>query len=247
MLRHLHERYRQLILRRSIAASPPRRRACSEELIDERAESREDPTEPSSSSVDENVASGKRGGSAMRSHSTHDELRDRIALEYFGLPPLSCRFCHSRTLLPKEGVSHVVTEHRHQSFRADVASLDKSGRIVAVVEIVSTNPPSDQVLSAQSELESAFYVTLDALDDGFSGFCTPICWTHRGEENTCSWSAPSCPRCERYLHELEFPHSLIDWLSPTGSNQTNPSAWSALTKHQWTVALTQRTCPRRSG
>ena len=150
----------------------------------------------------------------MQSHSAHDELRDRIAREYFDLPPLSCRFCRCTTSLPTEGVSQVVIEQRHQHFRADVASLDRSGRIVAVVEIVNTNPPNDQVLSAQSELESAFYVMLDALDDGFSGFCSTACWTHRNEQNSCLWSAPSCPRCRRFLHELEFPYSLIDWEQP---------------------------------
>ena len=35
---------------------------------------------------------------------------------------------------------------------------------------VNTNPPNEQTLTAQSELASAFYVRLNALDDGFSGY-----------------------------------------------------------------------------
>ena len=150
----------------------------------------------------------------MKPRSAHDELRDRIAREYFDLPPINCRFCHSTTSLHTESVAEVVVERRHQHFRADVASLDLLGRIVAVVEVVNTNPPSEEVLAAQSRLKAAFYVTLDALEDGFSGYCSPICWTHRDEENSCPWSAPSCPRCERYLHALDFPQALIDWEQP---------------------------------
>ena len=83
-----------------------------------------------------------------------------------------------------------------------------------MVEVVNTNPPSEEVLAAQSGLEAAFYVTLDALEDGFSGYCSPICWTHRDEANSSPWSAPSCPRCDRYLHTLDFPQALIDWEQP---------------------------------
>ena len=36
----------------------------------------------------------------MRPASDHDKLRDRIAHEYFDLPPLSCLFCHSYDLAP---------------------------------------------------------------------------------------------------------------------------------------------------
>ena len=55
---------------------------------------------------------------------------------------------------------------------------------------------------------------MDALEDGFSGYCSPICWSHRDEENSCPWRAPSCPRCHRYLHTLDFPQALIDWEQP---------------------------------
>lgn len=146
--------------------------------------------------------------------SEHDKLRDRIAQEYFELPPLSCLFCHSTTSLPTANVARVVTEGSHRHFRADVAALDPLGRFVAVVEVVNTNPPSKQVLAAQSELEAAFYVTMDALDDGFIGYCSPICWSFRDEENSCPWRAPSCPRCHRDLHTLDFAQSLIDWEQP---------------------------------
>lgn len=150
----------------------------------------------------------------MRLARDHNKLRDRIAHEYFELPPLNCRFCRSTTSLTTENVARVVVEEGHQHFRADVAALDLLGRIVAVVEVVNTNPPSELVLAAQSELEGAFYVTMDALEDGFSGYCSPICWSHRDEENSCPWRAPSCPRCHRCLHTLDFPQALIDWEQP---------------------------------
>lgn len=80
--------------------------------------------------------------------SEHDKLRDRIAHEYFELPALSCLFCDRKTSLPTENVARVVTEGGHRHFRADVAALDHLGGFVAVVEIVNTNPPSEQVLTA---------------------------------------------------------------------------------------------------
>ena len=114
---------------------------------------------------------------------THDEVRDTIAQEYFNLPPLSCRFCKRETPLPTEGVARVVTEHSRLRLEADVAALDQRGQVVAVVEIVNANPPNEQTLATQSELTSVLYVTLDALDDGFTGYRSPFCWKHRNEQN----------------------------------------------------------------
>ena len=114
----------------------------------------------------------------LKRRGTHNEVRDRIAREYFNLPPLNCRFCKYESPLPTEGVAHVVTEHGYRRFRADVAALNQQGQVVAVVEVVNTNQPTEQTLAAQSELASAFYVTPEAFDDGFTGYCSPFCWTH---------------------------------------------------------------------
>ena len=147
----------------------------------------------------------------------HDEIRDRIADEYFNLSPLKCRFCKHDRLLPVAGVSRVVTEHSRGSFRSDVAALNRCGEVVAVVEVVNTNPPTKQTLDAQSELESAIYVTLDALADGFSGYCSPFCWTNRKVENVSTWSVPTCESCEKHFHALEVSYELVDWENPGGT------------------------------
>ena len=147
----------------------------------------------------------------------HDEIRDRIANEYFDLPPLNCRFCKYERPLTVDGISRLVTEHSHRQFRADVAALDSKGQVVSVVEVVNTNPPTKQTLDAQSELESAFYVTLDALENGFSGYCSPFCWTNRKEENVSTWSVPTCEVCDRHFHALEFSYELVDWENPGGT------------------------------
>ena len=146
--------------------------------------------------------------------SVHNEVRDRIAQEYFRLPPLNCRFCKYEAPLPKEDVSQVVTEHGHRQFRADVTALNGQGKVVAVVEVVDTNSPSEQVLAAQSALIGAFYVELDALDSGFKGYCSPFCWTNRNEENVSPWSVPACSACGRPYHTLEFTYALLDWENP---------------------------------
>ncbi len=145
---------------------------------------------------------------------SHNEVRDRIARGYFNFPPLSCQFCKHSTPLPTEDVSNVVIERRDRHFRADVAALNQQGEIVAVVEVVNTNPPSEQVLLAQSTLAGAFYVGMDALDRDFKGYCSPFCWMNRNEENVSPWSAPSCSQCERPYHTLEFTYELLDWENP---------------------------------
>lgn len=146
--------------------------------------------------------------------SAHNELRDGIARRYFDLPPLMCRFCGHESPLPTEGVLDVVTERGGRRFRADVAALNRHGEIVAVVEVVNTNPPVERVLAAQSELAAAFYVEPDALDGGFEGYCSPFCWTNRRERNVSPWSVPACSACRRPYHTLEYQYELLDWENP---------------------------------
>ena len=145
---------------------------------------------------------------------THNEVRDRIARGYFNLPPLSCQFCKYKTPLPTKDVSKVVVERGDRHFRADVAALNQQDGIVAVVEVVNTNPPSEQVLVAQSALPGAFYVEMDALDGDFKGYCSPFCWTNRDEKNVLPWTAPTCSECEQPYYTLEFQYELLDWDNP---------------------------------
>ena len=141
----------------------------------------------------------------------HNAVRDRIAQEYFRLPLLNCRFCKYETPLPTEGVSQVVTEHEHGQFRADVAALNRQGKVVAVVEVVNTNPPSEQVLAAQSELAGAFYIELDELDNGFTGYCSPAGRT--GTRRTCHIGAFQLAPARRPYHRWNSHTS--SWIGRT--------------------------------
>lgn len=146
--------------------------------------------------------------------SVHNQVRDSISRRYFDLPPLRCRFCGHEAPLPTEDVFEVVTERGNRQFRADVAALNRHGEFVAVVEVVNTNLPTEQVLAAQSELAAAFYVEPDALDNGFMGYCSPFCWTNRRERNVWPWSVPACSACQRPYHTLEYDYGLLDWENP---------------------------------
>ena len=152
---------------------------------------------------------------------THDELKEIIAQAYFTLPQLNCRFCKYKTPLPQQGVGTVVTEHQTRQFKADVAALSQQGETVAIIEVVNTHPPTTKVLQAQSELEAAFYVEMDALDNRFEGYCSPFCWTNRKENNVSPWKAPSCEICGRYYYTMEFQYELFDWEGLTGFCGTN--------------------------
>ena len=152
---------------------------------------------------------------------THDELKDAIAQAYFSLPQLNCRFCEHESPLPQEGVQKVVTEHRTLKFQADIAALNQQGKPVAVIEVVNTHPPDAEVLRAQSKLGAAFYVEMDALENGFAGYCSPFCWTNRKESNVSPWKAPSCEICGRYYFTMEFQYEMFDWEGLTGFGGTN--------------------------
>ena len=152
---------------------------------------------------------------------THDDLRDAIAGAYFFLPRLNCRFCKYESPLPQQSIEKVVTEHRTLEFQADIAVLNRDGKLAAVIEVVNTHPPNAQVLRAQSKLEAAFYVEMDALDSGFAGYCSPFCWTNRKQKNVSPWKAPSCEICGRYYFTMEFQYQLFDWEGLTGFGGTN--------------------------
>ena len=137
---------------------------------------------------------------------THDELKEIIAQAYFTLPQLNCRFCKYKTPLPQQGVGTVVTEHQTRQFKADVAALSQQGETVAIIEVVNTHPPTTKVLQAQSELEAAFYVEMDALDNRFEGYCSPFCWTN-GKRTTCH---PEKHRHARFVDDI-----ITQWSSNT--------------------------------
>ena len=152
---------------------------------------------------------------------THDELKEIIAQAYYVLPELVCQFCKCTRPLPQMGVERVATEYRTQEFQADIAALNQEGKLVAVIEVVNTHSPNENVLLAQSELEAAFYVEMDALDNGFTGYCSTFCWTNRKESNVSSWKAPSCEICGRYFFSMEYQYELFDWEGLTGFVGTN--------------------------
>ena len=183
----------------------------------------------------------------------HDTVRDRIAQEYFNLPPLRCRFCKLETPIATEKVAYVVTEHWHGQFRADVAALTQQREVVGVVEVINTNPPNEQTLTSQSELASVFYVTLDALDDGFAGYCSPFCWRNRNEESVSPWSVPACSDCERPYHTMEYQYRLVDWENPGEevciecAAKTSGGQWRSPANSSWVIRKTgfparMRTC-----
>lgn len=151
------------------------------------------------------------GESVKNQDKSHNEVRDRIAQQYLTLPRLNCLYCKRETPLPTEGVVRVVTEHRHDQFRADVAALNQQGEIIAIVEVVHTHPPTEQTFIAQSNLETAFYVMQKALDNGFSGYCSQFCWTHRNEKNTSEWHPASCDACERPYCLMDLTYSFVDY------------------------------------
>ena len=142
----------------------------------------------------------------------HNDVRDRLAKEYGTLPPLTCRFCQSCVPLPTSEI--ISKEFRYTDsglgvvFIADVAALDEDGNPVAVIEVIASHKPRDEVLKAQAALPSAFYVDIDPFADGaFMGWCSSWCWRNKDEERVSQLLR--CDICDTFL-----PQSVVtfhDW------------------------------------
>lgn len=128
----------------------------------------------------------------------HNAVRDKIAADYHNLPALTCRLCDGEAALPPcDSVtierSIVIGDAR---MRVDIAALNATGEPVAVIEVIDTHPPRDEVLQAQKRLPVAFYVKPDALqNNGFSGWCSSGCWEYENlpeEERVCHMTFGEC-------------------------------------------------------
>ena len=92
--------------------------------------------------------------------------------------------------------------------------MDIGGEVLGTVEVVDTNPPSEQLLAAQESLVFAYYRLLpqkprkngrEQNSRGAVWLCSPECWIWyarlNGEETSCQWEAPRCDGCNGYFHQ----------------------------------------------
>ena len=79
-------------------------------------------------------------------HGSHNDTRDRIAVEFHSLPDFTCGFCEIRVAFPTACPFVVETEYTYSAqprLRADVAALSRSRDVIALVEVILTSTPSD--------------------------------------------------------------------------------------------------------
>ena len=153
--------------------------------------------------------------------SKHDAMRDHLVAEYDVLPALTCRLCESESKLPSchEVFSEYSATIGETRFIADVAALDESGELVAVIEVIDSHPPRSEVLQAQRQLPSAFYVLPDALDeDGFSGWCSADCWGWQTDPEMHG-SGP------RHGRRIEQKVARVSWLERCGDWSPMMDEW----------------------
>ena len=146
---------------------------------------------------------------------SHNDARDRIAAKFLALPDFTCGFCGTSVAFPGEAVAAAETEYtysRAPRLRADVAALTAAGEVAAIVEVILTSAPSDEALAAHESLPFVAYVEMNQR----AVYCSPFCWTNRGQENLCDWSAPRCEMCERPFHQTFSATTWTDWSDPIG-------------------------------
>jgi hypothetical protein len=108
--------------------------------------------------------------------SPHNTERDRIAESWPQLSTFTCAGCKTETPFP--AVSSVNTEVQYNGrFRADVAAFDVTGRVVGVVEVVYSHPPTEKTLAAQEFLGFAYYRLLSPpwRSEPSVWLCSPEC------------------------------------------------------------------------
>ncbi len=161
--------------------------------------------------------------STSSARSLHDMERDRIALNWDTLPEFSCAVCE--TSKPFLSLVTIRTEVRFSGrLRADVAALDISGRVIGVVEVVRSHPPSELVLSEQEKLEFAYYrfLTPPGRKEPESWLCSPDCWRMytqlAGDAASSPWEPARCDGCESYFHQNKLSWmEFHDWDSDPNS------------------------------
>ena len=156
---------------------------------------------------------GPGWGAYMR--GTHDDARDRIAAKFLVLPDFTCGFCGKLISFPIGNISRVETEYTYSSrprLRADVAALTAMGEVAAVVEVILTSEPSDEARVVHEGLPFVTYIEMKQR----AVYCSPFCWTNRGQVNLCPWTVPSCEMCERPFHRTFTGTKWTDWSDPIG-------------------------------
>ena len=136
-------------------------------------------------------------------NTKHDTKRDRMASSWRQIPPFTCAACKTVTR-PFPKVSSVKTEARYSGrLRADVGAFDDMGKLVGVVEIVDSHPPTTQALYAQELLGFAHYFPLQCKPPVW--LCSPDCWAWyiqlAGKETVSPWEAPRCEGCSGFFYQ----------------------------------------------
>ena len=154
--------------------------------------------------------------------SPHDEERDRIAENWHNLDSFTCAGCKTTTRFPE--VYNVKTEVQYSGrLRADVVAFDGTSRVVGVVEVVRSHPPTAQALGAHESLDFAYYWILPnrskIRNEQSIWLCSPECWTWyiqlAGAETSSFWKAPQCDGCGNYFHDNRLSwFEFFDWNEP---------------------------------
>ena len=122
----------------------------------------------------------------QRRVTSHNAMRDALCTNYHTLPPLLCGYCGHQSCFPTADV--VKIEHKVEIFGesrnyiADVAAfrelpidLTGNGGLVAVIEVVDTNPPSYSKLRSQNVVQ-AFYLRPQSINvHNLHGYCSALC------------------------------------------------------------------------
>ena len=138
------------------------------------------------------LAIGEADYRHRRRVTTHNAMRDSLCANYQTLPPLLCTSCGSKSYFPPADTVRI--EHKvkvlgaSRNYIADVAAfrtvpldLDGNGGLVAVIEVIDSNPPSNNKLKLQESI-CAFYLYPQKIKnaENLDGYCSVACWRQFG-------------------------------------------------------------------
>ena len=158
--------------------------------------------------------------------STHDQERDFIAANWRSIGSATCAACQAEMVFPHRSI--VKTEALyHNRLRADLAFFDSNKRLLGIIEVIDTHPPTPEAFSVQERLPFAYYRLLRYRmkpkrrgweDDRERGkftypeggqnepkwLCSPDCLNFlnlfEGANLFNEWQAPRCYLCNGYFH-----------------------------------------------
>jgi hypothetical protein len=90
-------------------------------------------------------------------HKTrHNQERDFILANWESIDSATCAVCQSNLSFPQRCIVRIEAFY-HGRLRADLAFFNSNKRLMGIIEVIDTHPPTPEAFAAQESLPFAYY------------------------------------------------------------------------------------------